>query len=82
MVGRPEPQPALTTMMKMMMMMMNYDDDDDDDYYDHDDDYDDDENGDDNDITYRYNRFECQVSPDINNKHQMIRAAATLDVIG
>jgi len=29
----------------------------------------------------RYNRFECQVSPDINNKHQMIRAAATLDVI-
>ena len=30
----------------------------------------------------RYNRFECQVSPDIHNKHQMIRAAATLDVQG
>ena len=30
----------------------------------------------------RYNHFECQVSPDINNKHKMIRAAATLDVIG
>jgi len=29
----------------------------------------------------RYNRFECQVSPDIHNKHMMIRAAATLNVI-
>lgn len=29
----------------------------------------------------RYNKFECQVSPDTGNNHKMIRAAASLNVI-
>ena len=30
----------------------------------------------------RYNDFECQVSPDHQNQHEALRAAASLDVLG